>query len=100
MTEEEYLRKYLSKERLEEGLKLLKEGRPLQYIIGNVDFCGNIINVNNSVLIPRFETELLVEKTKNYINRYFNISFLIANLEIHLTIIILFKVILLIENKH
>lgn len=72
MTEEEYLKKYLEPEKLQEGLKLLKEGRPVQYIIGNVNFCGNIIKVDASVLIPRFETELLVEKTISYIQKYFN----------------------------
>ena len=69
--EEKYLRKYLKKEKLAEGLKELSKGRSVQYIVGNVDFCGNIINVDESVLIPRFETELLVEKTAEFIKQIF-----------------------------
>lgn len=71
MNEEEYLKKYLDEDRLEEGLKQLKKGIPVQYIIGNVNFYGNIINVNKNVLIPRFETELLVDKTIKYIKTNF-----------------------------
>ena len=67
-----YLKKYLSADKYEEGIRLLKEGRPVQYIVGNVDFYGNIINVNENTLIPRFETELLVQKTIEYIKKYFN----------------------------
>lgn len=71
MTDRTYLEKYLEKAKLEEGLKQLEAGLPLQYIVGNVNFYGNIINVNSNVLIPRFETELLVDKTINYIKRNF-----------------------------
>lgn len=41
---------------------------PLQYIVGEVEFCGNKIKVNKNVLIPRNETEQLcdlVSKTAN-----------------------------------
>lgn len=68
----EYLKKNLPSDKYEEGVKLLESGFPVQYIVGNVDFYGNTINVNENVLIPRFETELLVEKTINLINKYFD----------------------------
>lgn len=58
--------KYSSKE-LEE---YLKKDYPYQYLIGNVDFCNNIININENVLIPRFETEELVYKLVNILNKY------------------------------
>ena len=71
MNELEYLKKYLHKEdNLEEAIKRLEAGEPVQYIIGDVDFYGNIIKVNKNVLIPRRETEELVEKTTNYIKKY------------------------------
>ncbi len=71
-----YLKKYIQENNLDETyyhncLKELETGKPIQYIVGNVDFYGNIINVNESVLIPRFETELLVEKTIKKIKTIF-----------------------------
>jgi len=59
----DYLKKYLEPSLYEDGLKKLKEGIPVQYIVGNVDFYGNIFKVNKNVLIPRFETEQLVYET-------------------------------------
>lgn len=76
-----YLYKYLAdSSKYEEKINELIKGIPVQYLIGNVDFLGYKINVNKSVLIPRFETEELVDKTINYINRYFNKQIRIADL--------------------
>ncbi len=70
MTDLEYLKKYYKGD-LEDALKRLDKGEAVQYIVGNVEFYNSIINVNKNVLIPRFETEELVEKTISYINKFF-----------------------------
>ena len=67
----EYLKKYLKNKDIDAAIKELESGIPVQYIVGNVDFYGNTINVNKNVLIPRFETELLVDKTIKYIKTNF-----------------------------
>lgn len=52
------------------NLKRIENNYPIQYIIGYVNFYGNKINVNKNTLIPRYETEYLIEKTLNYIKKY------------------------------
>ena len=71
MTELEYLKKYLHPEdNLDEAIKRLENGEPVQYIIGDTYFYNSLIKVNKNVLIPRPETEELVEKTINLIKKY------------------------------
>lgn len=68
-----YLYKYLDNlDEYENAINKLIEGKPVQYIVGNVDFYGLTLKVNENVLIPRFETEELVDRTIKYINQYFN----------------------------
>ena len=67
MNDIEYLKKYY-KGNIEDALKRYEDGQPVQYIVGDVDFYGNIIKVDKRVLIPRFETEGLVEIALKYLS--------------------------------
>jgi release factor glutamine methyltransferase len=72
MTDIEYLKKYY-KGNIEDAIKRLNNGEPVQYIVGNVDFYNSNFIVNKNVLIPRFETEELVLNTINFIKEYFKV---------------------------
>ena len=47
---------------LEEAVKRLLSGEPVQYVTGMARFCDLLLKVSPSVLIPRPETEELVQK--------------------------------------
>ncbi|MBO7151314.1 MAG: DUF1385 domain-containing protein, partial [Clostridia bacterium] len=52
----------LSNKEYESAMKIadkMADGTPLQYALGNTEFYGIRLAVNNNVLIPRLETELL-----------------------------------------
>ncbi len=54
--------------KLDEILKRRKAREPLAYITGFTDFRGSIIKVTKAVLIPRPETELLVDEALSILN--------------------------------
>lgn len=68
MTDIELIKRYVPCDKQKYAINKLNSGYPVQYIIGNVEFFDTIIKVNEKVLIPRFETEYLVEKTLQYLD--------------------------------
>lgn len=49
-------------------MELLKKGTPVQKIIGFINFDDVKINVNRNVLIPRYETEEVMNESLKYID--------------------------------
>ncbi|QBD86396.1 peptide chain release factor N(5)-glutamine methyltransferase [Clostridium tetani] len=69
----------VSKEEKDQYLKLIdirKEKMPIKYILGKCEFMGLSFKIREGVLIPRPDTEILVEKSIEIIrkNHYKNIS--------------------------
>lgn len=54
---------------LEQAVKRLLEGEPVQYVTGKAWFDGLVFHVDESVLIPRPETEELVQKVSTSLSK-------------------------------
>lgn len=70
-----YLEETVTEEKtskFQEIIEAIKKKIPIQYALGKTCFYGYDFKVNKNVLIPRFETEELVENTIKYIDKYFN----------------------------
>lgn len=57
-------------DQLNTSLERLESGEPLPYVLGHWEFFGMEFIVTPDVLIPRPETELLVEKATAWLNRH------------------------------
>jgi len=47
---------------LKEDVERMSAGEPIQYVLGYTEFRGRIFNTDSRALIPRIETEMLVEE--------------------------------------
>ena len=52
------------RQQLEDALSRLQKNEPIQYILGEVDFCSRPFKVNSNVHVPRVETETMVNWVK------------------------------------
>lgn len=59
-------------EKLELAIEKRKTGLPIAYITRNKEFFGYNFYVNTDVLIPKPDTEILVENTANFLIDYYN----------------------------
>lgn len=70
MAHPEHLLSATDKETLQSALERLKNGEPLPYILGHWEFYGLDFYVTPEVLIPRPETELLVERALDWLRNH------------------------------
>ncbi|HSM26003.1 MAG TPA: peptide chain release factor N(5)-glutamine methyltransferase, partial [Anaerolineaceae bacterium] len=60
--------------KLNQQIEKLRKGIPLPYILGEIEFFGHQFFVDSNVLIPRPETEILIENAIEWISSHRNIK--------------------------
>lgn len=60
----------IQKEALVDMKERRSEGEPLQYVLGSWDFCGSTLATDARALVPRPETEILVEEAIEKLNEF------------------------------
>ena len=68
MTDEDYQLSDTELEKFDAGVAKMKQGTPLAYLTGQQEFWSLSFGVNEHTLIPRPDTEVLVEQVLNWIN--------------------------------
>lgn len=68
MTDEDYQLSDTELEQFDTGVAKMKQGTPLAYLTGQQEFWSLNFTVNEHTLIPRPDTEVLVEQVLNWIN--------------------------------
>ncbi|CAM3567735.1 release factor glutamine methyltransferase [Psychrobacter glaciei] len=68
MTDEDYQLSDTELEQFDTGVAKMKQGTPLAYLTGHQEFWSLNFTVNEHTLIPRPDTEVLVEQVLNWIN--------------------------------
>lgn len=59
-------------EKFEAGMKRIKQYEPMNYVLGYAWFYGYRLQVNQDVLVPRYETEELVANVLMFVDEYFS----------------------------
>ncbi len=68
MNDIDILKLFYTNQEFEDAIKQYKQGRPAAYIIGEWEFFGDRYFVNENCLIPRCDTERVVEKVLEHLN--------------------------------
>jgi release factor glutamine methyltransferase len=61
----------LAADHVEDAVIKAEQGLPLAYAVGKAEFAGEVFKVTPAVLIPRPETEFLVQRAADYIDQNF-----------------------------
>lgn len=71
MTNDEYQLNTSEVERFRSGVTKMQQGTPLAYLTGHQEFWSLSFRVNEHTLIPRPDTEVLVEQVLSWINSHY-----------------------------